>query len=276
MLPAPDMFIIRGGKMTEAMQTYLYRSPIPNLKILASQQIGDGEFTSNELAPHKGVMCVAGKRSPLGPFVQFSEGDPAFQLYLTDLLPRPYRYSWSFPNEELYQELAGRLGSAEFSKMAVYTRPPGGLLPTGPARQLTKADRTALLELRPDSAKALTGRKEVRLFGVIEDGHWVADAWVLPMYGRHWAVNDLTVHPDYLRRGYGKAALAACLNFLSEAGMTAVYETDEDNAPSRHLVEGLGFRLEAVQAIGRGTLDWPPSEQAVEFFRRAESIPAPR
>ncbi len=273
MIPVPDAFIARKPRMTEEMQAYLYRSPIPNLHILQSQLMGDASYISNEMAPAKGVMGLAGTGRGVGPFVFFSEGDPAYQLFLTDFLRRGERYIWNIPDERLYEELVRRLRSPEFAKMAVYERAPTGPLPAGAARQLSKADIPALRYLRPSSVRALTSIRQVEVFGIIENGQWLADGWVLPVFGKYWGINDLTVHPDHWRSGLGKATLAACLNHLSEAGMTAIYETDDDNLPSRRLAESLGFELKGTFAIGKGTLDWPPSKEGLDFLREVDEKP---
>ncbi|MEA3344718.1 MAG: GNAT family N-acetyltransferase [Chloroflexota bacterium] len=59
----------------------------------------------------------------------------------------------------------------------------------------------------------------------------------------------------YRGRGLGKAVVSGCTEALLEWGIAPLYITDEDNLPSRHLCQALGYRFRGHREFAcRGTL----------------------
>lgn len=235
------------------MLAFLSRSPVENLMLLSLHNVSKKRFYADEKALDLGVMGVSGRVPPVDPLVVFSAGEPSFQVDLIRHLPAG-PYVWDIPSTGLYEALTKKVRFSSISSDVAYSRTSGGPLSSGTARLLTNDDIPCLIDERPLSANVIMVDKGARVFGVIEDGRWVADAWVVPLFGRFWSIADLRVKPEHRGRGHGKAVTAACVNYLLETGQVPVYETEEENAPARNLAERLGFTIQAKRMIGEGIL----------------------
>ncbi len=235
------------------MLEFLSRSPIENLMLLSFARLPKKRFYADLNALDSGVMAVAGKESKVTSAVAFSKGEPDFQMRLVrHLSPGPYM--WTIPSEPLYQALTETVRFSPVDLYVAYSRASGGPLPSGTARLLTADDIPVLVDERPFSANVIAMDAGARVFGVIEGGQWVADAWIVPMHGQYWTVADLQVKPDHRRHGYGKMVVGACVNYLLETGKVPVFETEEENTAARRLAEGLGFTFEVKRVLGEGIL----------------------
>lgn len=79
-------------------------------------------------------------------------------------------------------------------------------------------------------------------FEIVLGGRVVSYAgtnWQSPYFAE---IGVMTEEP-YRGRGLGKAVVSACTQALLERGIAPLYITDENNLPSRHLCEALGYRF---------------------------------
>jgi ribosomal protein S18 acetylase RimI-like enzyme len=83
------------------------------------------------------------------------------------------------------------------------------------------------------------------------DGAIVGDASVHRLnssFTRHVGVFSTEVHPEYQRRGIGRALLTRCIDWASARGIERLeLYTRYDNERARALYESEGFRVESVR-----------------------------
>ncbi len=247
--------ISRHMTMSKEMNAFLSLFPITNMMVLCLNKSPGKRFYADDKALEKGVLGVS-PRMPNGlTGASFSYGDPEFEAGLVDHIP-PGNYLWEIPNANpgLREALEKRISFSSMSMYVTYSRVRKEPVAAGPARELTADDITVLPAERFVSAQILAASGESKVFGIIEDGQWVADAWITRMFDRYWSICDLFVKPDRRGCGFGKAVTGACLNYLLQAEQIPVYESDSRDKPALKLAEKLGMRYETSRMVGEGTL----------------------
>lgn len=115
----------------------------------------------------------------------------------------------------------------------------------GEARRLDQNDAGLMADLHqalPEWQRWFVEISHPVVFGVFEDdrlaavsSHFLFDEWKMA------AVGVLT-HPDFRRRGYGKAAVSTAVGWAVDNGWICEYSTWTDNTASIRLAAALGFK----------------------------------
>lgn len=250
--------ISRHMTMSKEMNAFLSLFPITNMMVLCLNKSPGKRFYADDTALEKGVLGIS-PRMPNGiATANFSYGDSEFETGLIDHVPSG-SYLWEIPNTNpgLREALEKRINFSSMSMYVTYSRVKKGPVAAGSARLLTTEDLSALPAERCVSAQILAAGGESKVFGVIEDGQWVADAWITRMFDRYWSICDLFVKPERRGRGFGQAVTGACLNYLLQEEQVPVYEADSRNRPALRLAEKLGMRYETSRVVADGVLPYP-------------------
>ena len=79
-------------------------------------------------------------------------------------------------------------------------------------------------------------------------------------------ITNIATHPDYRRRGYGKAIVEALIKYAKQNGLDSIsLEVRESNAAAIELYTGLGFKVEGK----RRDFYTKPTEAALVMIWRA-------
>ena len=72
--------------------------------------------------------------------------------------------------------------------------------------------------------------------------------WRLGVYMEHVASIGVSVHPDFWRRGVATLLMKSAIELARERGLKRLeVETFSENAPMRHILESLNFKLECLR-----------------------------
>jgi ribosomal protein S18 acetylase RimI-like enzyme len=115
---------------------------------------------------------------------------------------------------------------------------------------------------------ALPGEGLMPGFVWLEGGKVVGTASMRRMhsYDDGWLISNVAVHPDWQRRGIGRAVVEASLDFAQDhGGRWTVLQVRDDNATARRLYESLGFQsvgevVRLRKADARETIEPVPVE----------------
>lgn len=77
----------------------------------------------------------------------------------------------------------------------------------------------------------------------IRSGGEVAAVAAVGWQSDRFAEIGVSTVPTQRRRGWGKAVVSACTSVVLAAGLTPLYVVAEDNQPSIHIAEALGYRF---------------------------------
>lgn len=92
--------------------------------------------------------------------------------------------------------------------------------------------------------------KESIVFMAFEEDKAVGFTQLYPKYSsaravKNWILNDLYVHPEYRKTGYGEQLIEAAMSFAKSEGAVFVQlETQVDNSTAQSLYQKLGFQLQ--------------------------------
>ncbi|HVO71000.1 MAG TPA: N-acetyltransferase [Aggregatilineaceae bacterium] len=81
----------------------------------------------------------------------------------------------------------------------------------------------------------------------IEGGRVVGNVTITPAhYGDGWVIANVAVYPEYRGQGIAHHLIHAALDQIARQGAFATLQVDADNAPARHVYEGLGFQTQRL------------------------------
>ncbi len=233
-----------------------------NLKVLDAVHMSqlDVDFVYRPDHPSGCIMASVKPSGPIPPLVILSSGEPDHLDEMLQFIPKNEPLLWFIPTEQLRQVLEQHVNLTGCTENLVYALSTDRVAPTsGPsgARQLTADDISLMEAHRPMIARFLTkADTRVGVFGVIEDGQWVADATAVPAQGReYWSITNVYTREDQRGKGYAAQVVHRCLDYVrDQGGQLAVYECDGRNIPSQRTAEALGFELKCVQHECEGVL----------------------
>jgi GNAT superfamily N-acetyltransferase len=198
------------------------------------------------------LMLFPPFKPELPPSMVLSGGTPEA---LTEMVRRTLTgIAWiTFYGEDVYKALSNLVRFERCTPALIYVRESTERLPQGNARRLTPVDLPVLEAFRPERAWLLAKPPEHgAIFGVVEGASYVADASTGPVWGPYWLVQELFMREECRRRGYAKAIVAACVNFILDSGKIPVYEVAA-RTPSRRVRSrqgiGLYWSLERVKIL---------------------------
>lgn len=166
------------------------------------------------------------RREGRGTCAIFSSGVLETQIGLFRSL-EPGRYLVVMPDGDLPSVLAKELTFSSVKRNCVYSRESNSRLDPDPARRLGPDDVAVLEGVHPRLAKTLKSGNPV--FGITKGGSLVTSCSVGETLDSHWEIGNVYTHEDFRRQGYGRAVVAAAVNYILDNGRVPVYECDNED-----------------------------------------------
>jgi len=119
-------------------------------------------------------------------------------------------------------------------------------IPSPHVRKLSTSDRP-LLQVLVDGCDPKEWRdsginvNDENLFGYFLSGSIVAVAGIIP-WASYAANPSVVTHPDYRKKGYGKAVVSAAMQHILDQGSVVLYQTLLANVPAVRIAESLGCK----------------------------------
>lgn len=113
---------------------------------------------------------------------------------------------------------------------------------------ITAELRALLLEADPDWSQVQDYLSHAIVFGIADEGRWIAEICLLPMDAHHFEIKNLSVQSVYQGRGLAKALIQHVIDIATEQGAVGIWvKTGNSSLDQLALYQKFGFRMHHIE-----------------------------